>query len=225
MPSNCLPERMQSHSDCICLTFLHCVFKCFFKLLAWVAAYSHRLHLLDLSPLCFSSVPSNCLPERMQSHIGCTCSTFLQYEFSNVFLICPAQAMHSHIGYSCLPFLHCEFSNVSSNYVFSSKWRGVKVTLVVFFTFLRCAFPNVSSNGLPVRMHIHIGCICLTFLHCGFSNVSSNGLHKRMHSYIGCIFLVFLHYVWSNLDPFLIAEGKEKTWSLYHCWPLGTDSF
>ena len=29
-----------------------CVFKCFLKLLAWVAAYWHWLHLLDFSPLC-----------------------------------------------------------------------------------------------------------------------------------------------------------------------------
>ena len=36
-----------------------------------------------------SYVSSNCMPERMQSHTGCT----------------------------CLPFLHCAFSNVSSNYL------------------------------------------------------------------------------------------------------------
>ena len=32
----------------------------------------------------FSTVPSNCLPEKMQSHIGCIRLTFLQCAFSNV---------------------------------------------------------------------------------------------------------------------------------------------
>ena len=61
------------------------------------------------------------------------------------------------------------------------------------FEFFHCAFSDVSSNCLPVRMHSHIGCICLTFLHCAFSNVSSNCLHKRKQSHIGCICLTFFH--------------------------------
>jgi len=44
--STCLPERMYSHTGCICLAFLHCA---------------------------FLNVSSNCLPERMHSHIGCIC--------------------------------------------------------------------------------------------------------------------------------------------------------
>ena len=36
------------------------------------------------STVFFWNVPSNCLPERMQSHIGCICSTFLHCAFSNV---------------------------------------------------------------------------------------------------------------------------------------------
>ena len=63
---------------------------------------------------------------------------------------------------------------------------------------LHSVYSNVSSNGLPERMHTHIGCICSTFLHCVFSNVSSNGFPERMHTHIGCICLAFLHCVFSN---------------------------
>ena len=53
---------MQSHTGCICLTFLHCAF-------------------FNVSP--------NRLPEWMQSHSGCICLTFLHCAFSNVSLNCP----------------------------------------------------------------------------------------------------------------------------------------
>ena len=52
----CLPGRMQIHTGCICLTFLHCA---------------------------FSNVFSNWLPERMQNHTDCICLTFLHHVFSN----------------------------------------------------------------------------------------------------------------------------------------------
>ena len=76
---------MQSHTGCICLSFLH---------RALLNVSSHGLHHMRHShigcicstfPHCvFSNVSSNCLPERMQSHIGCICSTFLHCAFSNV---------------------------------------------------------------------------------------------------------------------------------------------
>ena len=47
--SNRLPERMQNHTGCICLTFFHCV---------------------------FLNVSSNCLPKKMHSRIGYICLTF-----------------------------------------------------------------------------------------------------------------------------------------------------
>ena len=50
-----------------------------------------------------------------------------------------------------------------------------------------------------MRMHSHIGCICLTFLHCVFSNVSSEHLPGRMHNHIVCIYLAFRHCVFSNV--------------------------
>ena len=43
--------------------------------------------------------------------------------------------------------------------------------LAEYSTFLNCVSSDVSSNGLPQRVHAHIGCICLTFLHCVFSVV------------------------------------------------------
>ena len=73
---------------CFYFTFLHCV---------------------------FSNVSSNCLSEKMYSHIGCIYLTFLLCEFSNVPAKNLDQSMQSHIGYICLTFLHCAFSNVSSN--------------------------------------------------------------------------------------------------------------
>ena len=83
--SNRLPERMHTHTGCICFAFLHCA---------------------------FSNVSSNRLPERMQSHIGHICLTFLHCEFSNVSSNWLPKRMHSHIGCICLTFLHCAFSNV-----------------------------------------------------------------------------------------------------------------
>merc|ERR1712083_859610 len=47
--SNCLRERMQGHTGCICLTFLH---------------YAS------------SNVSSNCLPEKMHNHTSCICLIF-----------------------------------------------------------------------------------------------------------------------------------------------------
>ena len=63
----------------------------------------------------FSNVPSNFLPERRQSHTGCTCLSFLQCVSSNVSSNCLHLRMHNHTGCICLLFLHCVFSNVSSN--------------------------------------------------------------------------------------------------------------
>ena len=55
--SKSLDQSKQSHTGCICLTFLRCV---------------------------FSNVTSGRLHKRMQSHIGCICLTYLQCAFSNV---------------------------------------------------------------------------------------------------------------------------------------------
>ena len=60
----------------------------------------------------FSNVSSNCLHQRMYSHIDRICLTFLRCAFSNVSSNCLPERMHSHIGCICLAFLHCAFSNV-----------------------------------------------------------------------------------------------------------------
>ena len=139
MSSNGLPERMNSHIGCICLTFLHCA---------------------------FSNVSSNRLHQRMHSHIGCICLTFLQCAFSNVPSNCLPGRMQSHIGY------------------ISVKGKGI-VTLPMSLVAL-CVFKRILKMLLG-RMHNHIACICLAFIHCAFSYVSSNCLSVRMQSHIGYI--------------------------------------
>ena len=52
--STCMSGRMQSHTECISLTFLHCA---------------------------FSNVFSNCLPGKRHIHTGCIYLTFRQSEF------------------------------------------------------------------------------------------------------------------------------------------------
>ena len=90
LSSNCRLEMMQSHTDCICLTFLH---------------------------FGFSNESSTCLLERVHIHSGCICFTFLHCVFSNVSSNCLPERMQSHIGCIYLTFLHCVFSNVSSNHL------------------------------------------------------------------------------------------------------------
>ena len=58
----------------------------------------------------------------------------------------------------------------------------------------------VSSNYQVQRMHNHISCNCLAFLHGAFSNVFSNGLYEKRQSHIGCICLAFLHCAFSNVS-------------------------
>ena len=85
--SNFLSQMRRSHTCCICLAFLHCV---------------------------FSNDSSNGLPERMHSDIGCICWTFLHGAFLNVSIRNLGQCMQRCTACICLTFLHCAFSNVSS---------------------------------------------------------------------------------------------------------------
>ena len=96
-------KRTQSHTDCICLTFLHCV---------------------------FLNVSSNHLHERMQNHIGCICLTFLNCAisncstfhhcaFSNVSSNCLLEKRHSHIGYICLTPLCVFIAHTQIHFQFS----------------------------------------------------------------------------------------------------------
>ena len=96
--SQCLHERMQSHTGCICETFLHCV---------------------------FSSESSNWPRSVMYNYIGCICVTFLRCVFSNASSNCLPELMHSYIGCICLTLQHCQlffswflFLNQSYNFWF-----------------------------------------------------------------------------------------------------------
>ena len=111
---NCLPVRMQSHIGCICffstVSFKMCpqsawITGCKVTLVAFVWFFSSA----------FSNVSSNDYSERMQSHIGCICLTFLHFEVSNPSSNCLPVRMQSRISCICLTFLHCVFPNVSAN--------------------------------------------------------------------------------------------------------------
>ena len=78
--SNGLPVNRHSHTCCMCLTLLHCV---------------------------FSNASSNRLHDRMHNHTDCICVTFLRCVLSNVSSNCLHERMHSHIGCTCLTYLHC----------------------------------------------------------------------------------------------------------------------
>ena len=54
-----------------------------------------------------SNVSSNCLFERMHSHIDCICFIFLHCVLSNVASNSLSERMHSHIGHISLTFPHC----------------------------------------------------------------------------------------------------------------------
>ena len=71
---------------------------------------------------------SKCLPERMQSRIGCICLTFSHCVFSNVSSNCQPERMHSHIGCICLFFSIVPFQMYPQG---ACLW-GCIVTLVAF---------------------------------------------------------------------------------------------
>ena len=79
--------------------------------------YIHILtNMFKLSPnwSCVSlDGPSNWLPEKMQSHFGCICLTFLHCVSSNVSSKCLLERMHNHNDCICLAFLRCVPSNHS----------------------------------------------------------------------------------------------------------------
>ena len=125
-------------------------------------------------------VSSNCLPEKMQSHIGYICLTFPHCVFSNVSSNCLPERMQSRIGCIWLTFPHCAFSNVSSNGLPEKRHNHIGCICLTFHYY---AFWNVSSNLLHKGMHSHTDIICLTLIHCVFSNVSSKCLFKKMHSH------------------------------------------
>ena len=85
---------MHSHTGCICVAFLHCM---------------------------FSYVSSNDMSVRVHSRIGCICVGFPHCAFLNVSSRRLDERMHSHIGYNCLTSLHCAFLSVISKSVHGQK--------------------------------------------------------------------------------------------------------
>ena len=136
---------------------------CFFK----------RLYICIVTLVTFVWLFSlNCVPGKRQSHIGCICLTSPLCVFKWVLKLY-AQEDVSHwlhlFDFSPLCVFKCLLK--------SPTWLDIKSHWLQLFGFLHCVFSSESSNGLPKRMHCHIGCICLTFLHCAFSYVSSNRMN------------------------------------------------
>ena len=92
---------MQSHIDCICLTFLHCASQMFTERALISTGKVTRAAFIWL----FSSVSFQmCLqmaglqPEGIQSHTGCICLVFLHCAFPNVYWKSLGQRRHGHTG-------------------------------------------------------------------------------------------------------------------------------
>ena len=96
-----LPEQKQIPFGYFC--------KIFFPMLPYSAFQDRSKVTLSIFVFIFpqselSNVSSDCLPKQMQSHIVCTCATFLQCEFSNDLSNCMLELMQSHIGCICTTF-------------------------------------------------------------------------------------------------------------------------
>ena len=107
--SHLLGPKFNIHANmCFQMPFLHCIIN-----------LSHWSHLFSFIQCAFSNVSSNCLSQRMHSHIGCIYLTFLHCVFANVSSNRLHERMHSHIGCTCLTYLHCVVDLLPSR--FSSK--------------------------------------------------------------------------------------------------------
>ena len=126
---NCLPETIQSHIYCICLTFLPCV---------------------------FLNVSLNRLSEMMHS---CTFLFFLilsTVRFQMCPLIkCLIWWKVTLIVFVCLFPTVC--FHMCPQAAFMNEYKVTLVAFVG--TFLQCVFSRVSSNCLSEKTFSHIGCI------------------------------------------------------------------
>ena len=98
----------------------------------------------------------NWLFEKMLSHDGRICLTFLHCVFSNKSSNYLYGKMHSHTGCICLTFLHCVFSDATSKRLHERTYSYIGC---ISLTLFHCVFPNETSNDLSERIHSHIGCI------------------------------------------------------------------
>ena len=135
LPIFCL-DKCNSKTECYCqnskISFL------------WTALmHSHIAYIFLLFSTSFKNVPSNCLLETSQSHIGCICTAFLHCVFSNVFSNYLPDKMHSHIGYICLTFLHCAFFKTLLKL---NGWEHVKLHWLHLFEFSPLCIFKCFSN-------------------------------------------------------------------------------
>ena len=94
-------------------------------------------HLQTAFTFVLSNGSSDCLPVRMQSHIGSICLVFLHWAFLNGSLNCLPVRMQSPIGSISFLFLHCAFSNGSSDRLPETKHsRGEKDLALVWSSHL-----------------------------------------------------------------------------------------
>ena len=173
---------MRSHTGCICLTFLRCVFSNISSYREMVVWEENWGVVLLFSTVCFQMLPA------------CEDAKSLWWRFKfvtkvdgGVFLHCPFSNIQVKMRLSgCDKGRWWLFSTVSflmwfSPLHFQTEWGwrwgfkfltkgdgGVGGEFRCRFTFLHCVFSNESSNHLPVKRHSHIVCICLTFFQCMF---------------------------------------------------------
>ena len=138
---------------------------------------------IQLVPL-LGCMSLNWLFEKMLSHDGRICLTFLHCVFSNESSNYLYGKMHSHTGYICLTFLHCVFSNESSNRLFEKMHSHTDCNCLIY---IHCVFSNESSNRLYNKMYCHPGCICLTYLHCVFFSTLILSVFFQMSPKIVCL--------------------------------------
>ena len=93
---------------------------------------------IQLVPL-LGCMSLNWLFEKMLSHDGRICLTFLHCVFSNESSNYLYGKMHSHTGYICLTFLHCVFSNESSNRLFEKMHSHTGCNCLIY---IHCVFSN-----------------------------------------------------------------------------------
>ena len=87
---------------------------------------------LTFQDCALTNVFSNCLPVRMNSHIGYICMTFLYCEISNVSSNGLPVRMQSRIGCICLTSLHCVFLNATSMRLHEKRQSCIGYICLIF---------------------------------------------------------------------------------------------
>ena len=165
------------------------------------------MYLFGFSPVCFGNVSLKQLYERMQSHTGCICLTFLHCAFSNVSSNCLPEKRQSHIGCIRLTFSTVRFK---MSLQIACLRRG-KVTLVAFvwlFSTVRFQMsPQIACLGAG-----KVTLIALVWPHIGICHLSF---------YILIVTQAIIFKIWETC-----GEVKGMVTRLQHYWcTLDTISF